>query len=276
MPTSKSLSVLRPPGDVVRLTGHAPLAAIEPPAGPILGGVVGYKGGPTSGAATLSEQALPVGGLTAELRAGNAKLRLVPAPSFASLGRVAVSAQYQAPQSPLSASPATPPSFAWCTLGYVQTEGPSGASKVPPAGASKLIGSDKAFAGVARGFFATCASAAVEGGAVFAACSYASAKAPSAGGAVGAYTTDDGASWSFVPVPAGSSISLFGGFRYAPSGGRRRFLAERARGLARLVPCRRSSDMSLPRADGKERLFLALGWALCHLGASAVGHRAVA
>ena len=208
------------PGEVVRLTGHAPLGAMGTSTEPLFGQIVGEKGGPLSAAASFSRQDERFRGLTVELRAGDAELRLVPAPTFASLGHITPIGQYQAGEPPLSANPAAPSSVAWCAPGYVEVEGPPGRYKVPTAGATKLLRVDKAFAGVSRSWFTSCTMVAVQGPALFIGFSfpYVAVQYPQAPGAAALYSADGGSNWAFVPTPAGSSASGFEGFRYGAGG----------------------------------------------------------
>ncbi|MDA8303080.1 MAG: hypothetical protein M0005_16430 [Actinomycetota bacterium] len=179
--------------------------------------------GPAEGVALVhlaSRQDERFRGLTVELRAGDAELRLVPAPTFASLGHITPIGQYQAGEPPLSANPAAPSSVAWCAPGYVEVEGPPGRYKVPTAGATKLLRVDKAFAGVSRSWFTSCTMVAVQGPALFIGFSfpYVAVQYPQAPGAAALYSADGGSNWAFVPTPAGSSASGFEGFRYGAGG----------------------------------------------------------
>lgn len=90
------------PGDVVRVSGYAPLVNMFAPGQPVLGLIDGEKGGPSSGGVTFAAQAQRFGGLSTEVRAGNAVLRVERAPTWASLGHLAPLNQVQAGEPPLS------------------------------------------------------------------------------------------------------------------------------------------------------------------------------
>lgn len=206
------------PGDVVRVSGYAPLVNMFAPGEPVLGLIDGERGGPASGGVTFAAQAQRFGGFTTQVRAGNAVLRVEAAPTWASLGHLAPLSQVQAGEPPLSANPAAPSSVAWCSGGFVDMEGPAGTTKVPTAGATALLLATKQFAGSDRDEFEDCSTVAVDGPAVFVGYAYSPQLYAPAVDTVALYSTDEGATWSFVPVPAGSSLSSFGGFRYGAGG----------------------------------------------------------
>ena len=210
---------LAAPGNVVRVTGYAPLAGMNAPGQPLFGMIDGEKGGPSAFGVTFASRTAPSpGALTVELHAGNAAVRVEPAPSFASLGRLTPLGQVPAGEPWLSANPAAPSLVALCADGSVNIEGPAGAAEVPTTGATALLLSDKQLAKLGKDQFGSCSTVAVDGPAVFIGYAYSpELDAPAIDG-VAVYTTDWGSTWSFVPVPTRSSLSGFGGFRYGTDG----------------------------------------------------------
>jgi hypothetical protein len=209
---------LAAPGDVVRVTGYAPLAEMNAPGQPLFGVVDGERGGPPGGGVTFTAGGAFAGALTLELHAGNAAVRVEPVPAFASLGRLTPLGQVPASEPWLSANPAAPSLVALCADGSVNLEEPTGTAEVPTTGATELLLADKQFAKLGKDQFEDCSTVAVDGPAVFVGYAYApELDAPAIDG-VALYTTDGGSTWSFVPVPTGSSLSGFGGFRYGAGG----------------------------------------------------------
>lgn len=207
------------PGQVVRLSGYAPLTSTSAEGEHLMGGYVeGERGGRPGPAVRFSARNVPVGALTVEVRAGDAPVRVEPAPTWASLGRLRPIGQVPGTELPISSNPADPSTVAWCASGYVDLQGPGGATKVPTGGATALLLADRALPDAGKEQFQDCSTVAVEDGAVFVGYAYSPEMMAPAVDNVALYSTDSGRSWSFVPVPPGSQSSGFGGFRYGPGG----------------------------------------------------------
>jgi hypothetical protein len=207
------------PGEVVQLSGYAPLTSTSVEGEHLMGGYVeGERGGRPGPAVRFSARNVPVGALTVEVRAGDAPVRVEPAPTWASLGRLRPIGQVPGTELPISSNPADPSTVAWCASGYVDLQGPGGATKVPTGGATALLLADRALPDAGKEQFQDCSTVAVEDGAVFVGYAYSPEMMAPAVDNVALYSTDSGRSWSFVPVPLGSKSSGFGGFRYGPGG----------------------------------------------------------
>lgn len=206
------------PGGVVRLTGYAPLTATSTQGEQLIGGFVeGERGGNLSAAVRFSNRAQ--GSLTVEVSAGDAALRVAPAPTWANLGRLKPLGQVAGEEQPISSNPADPSLVAWCANGSVELEGPGGTTEVPTKAATAVLLADRALPSIARQQFRPgCATVAVEGGAVFVGYAYGPELGAPPVDNVALYSTDTGRSWSLVPAPPGLSPSAFGGFRYGPAG----------------------------------------------------------
>ena len=207
------------PGQVVRLSGYAPLTSTSAEGEHLMGGYVeGERGGRPGPAVRFSARNVPVGALTVEVRAGDAPVRVEPAPTWASLGRLRPIGQVPGTELPISSNPAGPSTVAWCAGSYVDLEGPGGTAKVPTSGATALLLADRALPSADKEQFQGCSTVAVEDGALFVGYAYSPEMMAPAVDNIALYSTGSGASWSFVPVPPGSQSSGFGGFRYGPGG----------------------------------------------------------
>ena len=207
------------PGQVVRLSGYAPLTSTSTEGEHLIGGYVeGERGGRPDPVVRFSARNVPVGALTVEVRAGDAPVRVEPAPTWASLGRLRPIGQLPGSEVPISSNPADPSTVAWCADGFVDLQGPRGTAQVPTSGATALLLADRALPRVGKEQFQDCSTVAVEGGALFVGYAFSPEMMAPAVDNVALYSTDSGRSWSFVPVPLGSKSSGFGGFRYGTDG----------------------------------------------------------
>jgi hypothetical protein len=103
------------PGQVVRLSGYAPLTSTSAEGEHLMGGYVeGERGGLPGPAVRFNARNLPVGALTVEVRAGDAAVRVEPAPTWASLRRLRPIGQVPGTELPISSNPAGPSTVAWC------------------------------------------------------------------------------------------------------------------------------------------------------------------
>lgn len=198
------------PAETVRLTGLAPLTEI---AGP------GQQ-------ALLAPQTLPGRRLGPQVRLsrdqvvfGRAALRVLAPLSFAALRGTAPLAEVHAGLAQVNADPGAPSTVAWCSGPTIVLQTPSGSTTVSTAAARTEI--QKMGLSPGEGSLAASCSgvAPIDGsGQTMTALAAAFAVAPSPGGPpfydVALQTSDGGANWSPVPVPAGALAASFGAFRY--------------------------------------------------------------
>ena len=194
------------PGQAVRVRGFAPftsnLIRLEVVPGEAKGPAVALRREPTGGFS---------------LRYGQADLVIRPAPTFSSLGRLAVLGEQSDGSTPVSVNPAAPSRIAWCGQGMVGLTDSTGTAlgSVSTAGVASSI-SD---AGIGYGLYpetARCDDVALPsaGPALFAAFSVAVTPTRTVGAYIPLETTDGGGSWTLVPPPPGAHVTGFGGFHY--------------------------------------------------------------
>ena len=203
------------PGDVVKLTGYAPLVSITGADRPFVFGFTVRRGRPHGPEVSFHARN---GELNADF--GQAPLSIKAPPSFASLPDTTPIAQTADALPLIGANPADPSTIAWCDRGAVQLVRADGTPQttIPTAatapvleslGSQPPVGPPLPCAGV--GLVDSPAGAVAGVVAAFSA-------APTVGGPpfydVPLATYDGGRTWSAVPVPRGSSLDGFGGFRY--------------------------------------------------------------
>ena len=207
------------PGQVVEVTGYAPVAQTSAGGQVFAGDIDGEKGGPARWGVSFSASSQVVeGARSVQVDMGGAAIRVVPAPTFSALGYIAPLHQEVAGEPPVSANPFASSTVAWCGLNNVVEQGPGGTVRVPTAAAVEAIARTGQFA---KSAFDRCITVAVgtpsagAPGAVFAAFWVDQLDASDL---VALYADDGGEAWKFVPRPPGSSLVGFGGFRYGPLG----------------------------------------------------------
>jgi hypothetical protein len=203
------------PGDVVKLTGYAPLVSITGADRPSVFGFGVRRGRPHGPAVSFH---VGNGELNADF--GQAALSIQAPPSFASLRDTTPIAQTADALPVIGANPADPSTVAWCDRGAVQLVTADGVQQttIPTAATAPVLaglgyqpptGPPVPCSGV--GLIDSTAGTLAGVVAAFPA-------APSVGGPpfydVPLVTYDGGRTWSAVPVPSGSSLDGFGGFRY--------------------------------------------------------------
>jgi hypothetical protein len=209
------------PGEVVKVTGYAPIAStttgFEGEA--LIGGdLVGGRGGHPGPAVSFSSQGPAFGASTVDVRSGDASVLVEPAPTWASLGHLTPIGQVPGAELPISANPLAPSTVAWCAGSYVGLEGQAGTTDVPTSGATALLLADKSLPSADKGQIQDCSTVAVQGGALFVGYAYSPEMMAPEVDNVALYSTDWGRTWSFVPVPQGALSSAFAGFRYGAGG----------------------------------------------------------
>jgi len=215
------------PGEPVRVSGFAPLVSVIGSRLPFLfqievhqglyhGNEVVFAKPASLGNAPASKQKELIS--LRDVIFGHANLKVMAAPSFASLGKFNVIRESSdALSSWISANPEQPERVGYCTAGHITISSPSGITEMPTAGVPSVIGG--------KGLYAypsnqppRCISLALPAGnpsAVLASFAVSpNNQAPPPLAYVALMTTDSGKTWSMVPTPAGASPDSFGGFRY--------------------------------------------------------------
>ncbi len=202
------------PGDVVKVTGVAPLVSISGADRPFvfeLEVLRGRPGGPEVHFRTR------LGNINATF--GHGVLDVKAPPSFASLGDIAPLAEVSDRLPPIDADPAHPSTVAWCGDGTIGVSSAGATSMIPTAAAADELtklgfqvfaGQPLSCQGVAPIDSASGSPAGVVA---------AFQTGPGNGGPpffydVPVVTYDGGQSWQPLPVPPGSSLAGFGGLRY--------------------------------------------------------------
>lgn len=206
------------PGQVVKVTGFAPLASVIGSDHPFAFQLKVISGSPKGHQVRLS---LRRG--VAEADFGHAALAVSRLPSFAGLGTLAPLASLSAGLPSITADPADPSAVAWCTGAQLEVSSPgAGTVTVPTAPArSELHRLGYSSAQTAQNSTANCQTVTAVGPAGSPSTDLLAAFLvnPAVAGPpfydVALSSHDGGASWSPVPVPvpAGSGPLGFGGFR---------------------------------------------------------------
>jgi hypothetical protein len=203
------------PGQVVRVTGFAPLAAGETP----IASFPPYQMVLTRRRPREHEVRFTGRDGVREATVGLGALDVEPAPRYADLRDVTPLAQVSDSVPQISADPANPGTVAWCAGTTIEMSGPGGATPIPSATARTTL--------QAMGFSfrfepdVTCAAVAPLASSAGVPAGLAAAfDVTTAAGAPPFYlavlvTRDNGQTWTPSPVPPGSGPAGFGGFRYA-------------------------------------------------------------
>lgn len=196
------------PAGTVRVSGHVPLQPVIGSDQAFVNQVGLVRGAPAGPEVTIAR----INAIATRVDLGHAPVRVLAAPAFSGLGRLRVVATQLAGEPAVSANPAAPATVAWCTPGAVDVEGPSGIRRVPTAGVTTVL----AGAGLPPPESASapsCSAVALADGAVVAGFDvYDQAEGIVEQAAV--VTTDAGATWRLVPVPAGDGVGDFGDLTY--------------------------------------------------------------
>lgn len=207
------------PGDIVKVSGFAPLQSIIGSKDPFSPGLTLSPGASGGDAIEFKKINNGVKGGTS-LLIGDAPIDVLAAPSFASLGKITPGQSVQAGPSPISANPANPGTVLWCSGDKIGLFGPNGNSLIDTTSAAGLL--EGAGYGLLGSKTPRCGSVALaDVGSVsqLIAVSFSVApndQAPPVAN-VAMATFDEGKTWEFVPVPAGSNRDSFAGFRYQGS-----------------------------------------------------------
>ncbi len=222
------------PGDVVRVTGEAPLVTVvggQPFTGLGFEVTRGGPGGP--------EVRFGRSGYATEADFGHGTFTVTAAPTWSSLPAATPINELQAGLPPISADPSDPSVMAWCDDGGVALSGLGPQTQIPTASAAPVL--------TALGFGPftqvppTCATTIPEGAGtgrptvvtVFYVSKGMEGEGPFTAD-VALFTTDSGQTWTAVPVPAGESPTDFGGLRVNGEEVEALFMPE-AKGLKRLT-----------------------------------------
>ncbi len=201
------------PGDVIKITGFAPLLSVLGSNSPQLFELKVIKGAP-KGPEIIQKPLAKVG--SNSIYMGHALLNILPPQSFSSLGTFQPKVLANSGISQIAQDPSNPAGVDWCSAGLIQLAGPNGPQTISTAS----VNSDLQQLGYT--LFAhnspNCTSLAVVGtGSIpqlIAASFEAQPKMQSPQFAnVALMTKDGGKSWVPIPVPAGASMNGFGGFR---------------------------------------------------------------
>jgi hypothetical protein len=202
------------PGQVVRVTGFAPLAAGETP----IASFPPYQIVLTRRRTREPEVRFTGRDGVREATVGLGALDVEPAPRYADLRDVTPLAQVSDGVPQISADPANPGTVAWCAGTTIGMSGAGGATPIPSATARTTLR--------AMGFSfrfdpdVTCAAVAPLASSAGVPAGLAAAfDVTTAAGAPPFYlavlvTRDNGQTWTPIPVPPGSGPAGFGGFRY--------------------------------------------------------------
>lgn len=221
-PTSAQCAVLRAsnsvalPGDIVKIQGFAPLMSVIGSKDPFQFELKVSRGPAPPGELTFGSN--PKGGSTVSM--GHAAITVGLAPTFASLGSLAPANSTDAGLAPVSENPANPGDVAWCGQGGIGLEGPDGSGVVSTASAAGELRS--LGYGSIGGSSPSCDSVALADGGKVGKIILASFPAAANLQAppfvnIALETLNEGKSWMPLPVPKGTKLGDFGGFRYASS-----------------------------------------------------------
>jgi photosystem II stability/assembly factor-like uncharacterized protein len=214
------------PGDVVRVTGYAPLESVIGSNEPFTFELQEVRGRPRGPEVKFKELAKGVAAV--DLSLGHGALELAAPPAWKSLPRIAPLAEIDAGLPSVSANPADPSTVAWCGNGAVIVSRAGGQIRVPTASAALTLDHmDWVPLGTNGGpetSQPTCVTALPLGAesddesgesppVVVAAFVVApDGQAPPTAD-VALFTTNDGQTWTPLPTPPGAAPTAFGGFR---------------------------------------------------------------
>jgi len=213
------------PGEMVRVTGYAPLESVIGSDEPFTFELQVLQGRPRGPEVKFNE---PTTGVSAvDLSLGHGAVEVAAPPEWNSLPRIAPLGEIDAGLPSISADPANPSTVAWCVSASVIVSGVGGQSRVPTASAAgALVAMGLAPLGTGEGpgpSEPNCVTALQLGAesddlgesppvvvAVFVVAPDGEAP-PTAD--VALLSTNDGQTWTPLPAPPGTDPTAFGGFR---------------------------------------------------------------
>jgi len=215
------------PGEVVRVTGYAPLESVIGSDEPFTFELQVLEGHPRGPEVKFNSPTRELGAVDVSL--GHGAVEVAAPPAWRSLPQIDPLAEIDAGLAPISADPAHPSTVAWCGSGSVIVSGASGLVQVPTASAARTL-IDMGLASLGTGEVpggasqTTCVTALPLGtpsdddlgespAVVVAAFVVApDGEAPPTAD-VALFTTNDGQTWTPLPAPPGTDPTAFGGFR---------------------------------------------------------------
>lgn len=201
------------PGDVVKITGFAPLLSVLGSNTPQLFEIKVIKGAP-KGAQIIQKPLAKVG--INSIYMGHALLNILPPQSFSALGKFQPKVIANSGISQITQDPSNSAKVDWCSAGLIQLAGPNGPQTIPTASVNSVL--QQLGYTIFTNNSPSCTSLAVVGTGsspqLIAASFEAQPKMQSPQFAnVALMTKDGGRSWDPIPVPTGASMNGFGGFR---------------------------------------------------------------
>ena len=201
------------PGDVVKVTGYAPLQSIIGSNQPYQFELKIAPGVPLSEEVSYSRS--PKGGTTVLM--GHGVFTVGTPPSWASLGKVTPGTTLSDGGLSISQNPANPGLVVWCSQGQIEVIGPNGSQGISTEAAVRELAS--LGYGLMGASAPRCGSVALaDGGSVGKIVLASFLVAPNSGAppfvSVALQTFDGGATWKLIPTPVGVQASGFAGFRY--------------------------------------------------------------
>ena len=206
------------PGDVIKITGFAPLLSVIGSDHPFVFQLQMNPGGP-KGPEVSIRKTTKLNFSINNIYFGHAPLRVLAPPTFASLGNLTPTALVSAGLPPISTGPAGSGLIEWCGKGTVNLVGRNRTTTISTAPVAPLL-KQLGFGSVGPpGSPPSCDAVASEGAGavpklVVAAFTVAPEKYAPPIAEVALMTKNGGATWGAVPVPKGASMDGFGGFRY--------------------------------------------------------------
>ncbi len=204
------------PGDVVKVTGFAPLVSVTGSDQPFVFQLEVLGGRPHGPEVDFTERKGSV-----MVTFGRGALDVQAPPSFASLRHTAPIAEVSDRLPLISANPASPSTVGWCAGGAVDVSSSQTTIAIPTA--STVPALTKLGFEVPSGALPQCEGLALIDSASGSVAGVAAAfpAAPAVGGPpfydIPLVTYDAGNTWTPLPAPRGSSLQGFGGFRYEGS-----------------------------------------------------------
>jgi len=204
------------PGDIVKVTGFAPLQSINGSRRPFV-----FQLKITAGKASANEVTfLPTSKGVSEIVMGHAGVTVQAPPALATLGKVKPAMVEFSGSSQISENPANPGEVVWCDNGQIGVSGTNSNETISTVAAGEeLIGMGYGLMGSS---VPQCNSVALaDGGAAGKIVLASFLVAPNFQAppffSIALQTSDLGKHWTPVPVPPGAKIDGFAGFRYQES-----------------------------------------------------------